>query len=101
MNYSGNQKIYFEIYYSEKSAGTSNKYESFYKNLSDNNLESATKSTFQKLDYGLKNEDSDISNMKYMKYQSMFERRRAGFKDNAETKSSIKKRMEILSKLII
>ena len=63
MNYSGNNKVYyFEIYYSEESAGTSYKYQSFYE-LSDNDLESITKSTFQKLVYGLKNEDSDISNM--------------------------------------
>ena len=59
MNYSGNKKNYFEIYYSEKSAGTSNKYPIF----SPSDLESATKSTFQKLVYGLKNEDSGISYM--------------------------------------
>ena len=64
MNYSGNKKVYyFEIYHSEESAGTSNKYESFYKNLSDNDLESATKSTLRKIVSGLKNGDSDISNM--------------------------------------
>ena len=64
MNNSGNKKFYhFEIYYSEESAGTSNRYQSFYENLSPNNLESATKSTFQKLVYGLRNEDSDISYM--------------------------------------
>ena len=62
MNYSGNKKVYFEIYHSEESAGTSNKYESFYKNLSDNDLESATKSTLRKIVSGLENED-DISNM--------------------------------------
>ena len=64
MNYSGNNKVYyFEIYYSEESAGTSWKYQSFHENLSDNDLESTTKNTFQKLVYGLKNEDSDISYM--------------------------------------
>ena len=77
MNYSGNKKVYyFEIYHSEKSAGTSfnvdlqnisnwkfYQYQSFYENLADNDLESATKSTFQKLVYGLENEDSDISDM--------------------------------------
>ena len=81
MNYSGNKKgYYFEIYYSEESAGTSCKYQSFYdidqscfetdeylfmKNLSRYDLECVTKSTFQKLVYGLKNEDSDISYMFY------------------------------------
>ena len=40
MNYSGNKKFYyFEIYYSEESAGTSYKFQSFYENLSHNNLE--------------------------------------------------------------
>ena len=64
MNYSENKKFYyFQIYHSEESAGTSWKYQSFYENLSDNDLESATKSTFQKLVHGLKNEDSDISYM--------------------------------------
>ena len=92
MNYSENKKFYyFQIYHSEESAGTSNKYESFYKNLSDKDLQSARSSTFKRV-FGLKNEDSDIG---------MFERRRAGFKDNVETQISIKKRMEILSKLII
>ena len=63
MNYSGNKKVYyFQIYHSEESAGTSNKYESFYKNLSDNDLESATKSTLRKIVSGLENED-DISYM--------------------------------------
>ena len=64
MNYSENKKFYyFQIYHSEESAGTSYKYQSFYENLSDNDLEFATKNTFQKLTYGLKKEDSDISNM--------------------------------------
>ena len=58
-----NKVYYFEIYYSEESAaGTSYKYQSFYE-LSDNDLESISKSTFQKLVYGLENEDSDISYM--------------------------------------
>ena len=57
MNYSGNKKVYyFEIYHSEKSAGMSFKYQSFYENLSHNDLESATKSTFRKLVHGLKND---------------------------------------------
>ena len=64
MNYSENKKFYyFQIYHSEESAGTSNRYQSFYVNHSHNDLEYATKSTFQKLVYGLKNEDSDISYM--------------------------------------
>ena len=32
-------------------------------NLSDNDLESTTKNAFQELVHGLKNEDSDISDM--------------------------------------
>ena len=68
MNYSENKKFYyFQIYHSEESAGTSNKYQSFYENHSHNDLEYATKSTFTKLVYGLKNED-DISNMFCLPY---------------------------------
>ena len=64
MNYSENKKFYyFQIYHLEESAGTSHKYQSFYENLSRNDLESATKSTFQKLVCGLKNEEHDISYM--------------------------------------
>ena len=63
MNYSGNKKgYYFEIYYSEESAGTSNKDPNFYENPSPSDLESTTKNTFQKLVYGL-NGGSDISYM--------------------------------------
>ena len=36
---------------------------SFYENLSDEDLESITRNAFQELVYGLKNEDSDISEM--------------------------------------
>ena len=36
---------------------------SFYENLSDEDLESVTKNAFQELVYGLKNEDSYISEM--------------------------------------
>ena len=64
MNYSGNKRVYyFEIYYSEESAGTSWKYQSFYENLSHNDLESATKSTLRKIVLGLEHGDSDYSNM--------------------------------------
>ena len=68
MNYSGNKKVYyFEIYHSEECAGTSYKYsyilQSLSENLSHSDLELYLESTFQKLVYGLENEDHDISYM--------------------------------------
>ena len=70
MNFSENKKFYyFEIYYLEKSAGTSYKYQSSFHEkflldyLSDEDLKTVTKNAFQELVSGLKNEDSDISFM--------------------------------------
>ena len=81
MNNLGNKKVcHFDIYYLEKSAGTSYKYQFFNQyhiilispiflsrclkeNLSDEDLKSATKNAFQELVNRLENEDSDISDM--------------------------------------
>ena len=64
MNNLGNKKVcHFEIYYLEKSAGTSYKHQSSFENLSDEDLKTVTKNAFQELVSGLKNEDFDISYM--------------------------------------
>ena len=80
MNSLGNKEVcHFEIYYLEKSAGTSYKHQffnqyhiilissvflsSFKENLSDEDLKSVTKNAFQELVFRLENEDSDISDM--------------------------------------
>ena len=70
MYYSEKKKFYyFEIYYLEKSAGTSYKYQSSFHEkflldyLSDEHFKRFTKNAFQELVSGLKNEDSDISYM--------------------------------------